>query len=321
MKIGIVSLYTNEIEDIVKLTAPNQKKYADTNGYDYILYKGRLSNRHPAWDKILAVKENLPNYDYVMWVDSDSIFKKFDYKLEDIILPEYNGFFGKDPVDSIYVNTGVFILKNSEWSLNLLNQVWDSGGKICGKIDVHSYKDWPYEQGPICDILKKDKENHYIVPNYMINCHPYFDNDISLIIHYMGCRTDEQTYKDTLLKIENYNEKLNVFKIDLEEINTKINKDQIKGNVIHSGEFIVEYNNIKGIIKYEIHDNNLFHFEYTLPKNENLSHIFKINNSTIPFNSDKIGCFEIPDEFELYHSYDWFGDQDFKYINTFNLKT
>lgn len=320
MKIAIVSLYTNEIEDIVKLTASNQKKYADINGYDYILYKGRLSNRHPAWDKILAVKETLPNYDYVIWVDSDCIFKNFETKIEDIILDGYSGFFGKDPIDGIYVNTGVFILKNDKWSFDLLSKVWETHGKFYEDINIHSYNDWPYEQGPICKILKNNDVNHYIVPDYILNSHPSFDTPKTFILHFMGARANESTYKNTLKIIETHNKKLNIVELDPNEFAVKINnKFNKKGNIINTGSIDVNYNNIKGYIEYKIYDKNVICFEYSLPKDVSLSHVFKINNIQHNFNSDNYGCFNVPDVFSMYHSYDWFGNQDFKHIGDFNL--
>jgi len=304
--------------DMVIHTSTNQRKYAEINGYDYILFKGRFSSRFPAWDKIKAVEKVLPNYDYVLWVDSDCIFRKLNYKLENLIHKDCKGYFGKDPVDSIYVNSGVFLLKNDKWSFDLLKYTWGKSGKYYEKIDMFSYQDWPFEQGPICEFLQKDKGNHCIVPEYMLNCHPSFVSEKTFIIHYMGCRTNNKTFNDTLSKIKIFNQQNNILpKLEkFIEIEDKKNEDEI---ILVKNKFDVTYNDIVGTIDFFIKKNNTFCFNYLLPKNKHLSHIFKLNNQEIKFNSDSFGCFDVPNEFDLYHSYEWYGKTDFKYIGHFKI--
>lgn len=318
MKIAIVSLYTQEIEDLVIHTSSNHRKYAEINGYDYILFKGRFSNRFPAWDKIKSVEKVLHSYDYVLWLDSDCIFNKLNYRIENILNSSCKGYFGKDPVDSIYINSGVFLLQNHKWSFDLLEYVWGKPGKYYETIDKFSYQDWPFEQGPICEFLQKDNGNHCIVPEYMLNCHPSFVNDRTFIIHYMGCRTNNQTYNDTLSKIKLSNQKNNI----LPKLENFIELNGVKSDediIILKNKFDVKYNGIEGFIDFYINKNNSLCFNYTLPKNKHLSHIFKINNQDIKFNSDSFGCFEVPNEFDLYHSYEWYGKTDFKYIGHFKI--
>lgn len=222
MKIAIVSLYTNEIKEIVALTAANQKAYANKWGYDYYLFCGRLSERHPAWDKILATKNMLKNYDWVLWIDSDAIFTKFDKKLEDYIRPGYSGVFGPDPNGNIYVNTGVFLLQNCKWSNLILDDVWNHGGAKVDVIDPQSYALWPYEQGPFNELLKGDNY-HYRVEGHEFNSHPNFKGPNTFITHYMGARTTKKQYEETLKKINSINRGLKVPSINLQTYSIKIN--------------------------------------------------------------------------------------------------
>lgn len=221
MKIGIVSLYTNEIEQIVSLTASNQKAYADKWGYGYHLFEGRLSERHPAWDKILATRKVLDLYDWVLWIDSDAVFNMFSKKIEDYIRPGYDGVFGPDPNPNIYVNTGVFLVKRSQWSHSILTKVWSEGGPKTDKIDPHSYSQWPYEQGPFNKLLKRDT-HHYKVDGHEFNSHPNFVNENTYIIHYMGARTTSNQFVETINKLYKLNKKLGVKMQNLSKIKTKI---------------------------------------------------------------------------------------------------
>lgn len=318
MRIGIVSLYTQEIEDLVVHTSSNQSRYSEINGYDYILFKGRFSNRFPAWDKIKAVEEVLPNYDYVLWIDSDCVFKKLNYRLETLLNHQCKGYFGKDPVNTIYVNTGVFLLKNDPWSFDLLKYSWGKTGKQYTNVDKYSYQDWPFEQGPICEYLQNDTGNHCIVPEYMLNCHPSFDSDKTFILHYMGCRTNEKTYKDTLSRIMTLNSNNGI--IPKPPTYVDVSKNEL-GNqtILYKRDIKVTYETITGDLSFVVKKNNTLCFDYRLPNNQRLSHIFKVNNNNINFNSDPFGCFEVPDDFELYHSYEWYGRTDFKYIGHFKI--
>lgn len=315
MKICVVSLFTEEIKEVVLYTSANQKKYCETHGYDYRLFKGRFSSRFPAWDKVIAVKKVLSDYDYVLWVDSDCVFKNINFKLESLIISGYSGYFGKDPVDSIYVNTGVFLLKNNNWSRDLLNYAWNKNAKIFETIDKHSYKDWPYEQGPMCEFLKLDLGNHYIVPNYILNSHPLFINKDTVIIHFMGCRTNQKTYDETIENIKSINKENNIDNLMSEYIEVSNSEIKTQNIIYYEKNIEVQYDNIFADLKIKISKNNILCYEYNLPDNKHLSHVFKINDDFHYLNSDKNGCFEVPDNFKLYHSYEWFGKTEFKLID------
>ena len=70
----IVTSYTKEIDIIGRRTDDNKKAYCTKHGYTYVSMFGRLSDRHPAWDKVLAVQRVLPYYDWVIWMDADCVF-------------------------------------------------------------------------------------------------------------------------------------------------------------------------------------------------------------------------------------------------------
>ncbi len=320
MKIAVVSLYTPEILQLAQYTSVNHKAYCDKHGYDYILYQGRFSKRHPAWDKVKAIEEVLPNYDYVLWIDTDAIFVDFNQKLESfIIYPErYNGYFCKDPAPTIYVNTGVFLIKNCEWSFRLLEDTWNFvSPKFYENYSKYTYSDWPFEQGPMCSILQKDTL-HYIVPDYVLNSHENFVNSNTLIIHYMGSRTTEETFQSVIKKVEKWNKKNNVKNISIPVQLLPLLKKP-PAEILNKGSIDVTYNRIKGKVDFEITSDNLLCFEYTLPPNTHLNHQFKINETITEFDSSPSGCLQIPNSFVLYHSYEWFGQTDFKLVGEFKL--
>jgi len=134
---------------------PNHRDYADCNGYSYIFFNGTLasefqnpnSSKMPIakgsyWQKLVAVEQALsaidPHtgapYEWLAWFDADVIFANNEKGLADVIetyatdhvhlliasdhfIVEERDFFGLSSV-----NTGVFLLRNSEWSRNLLKE-------------------------------------------------------------------------------------------------------------------------------------------------------------------------------------------------------
>ena len=76
MKICLISLVTENLEKEAFQSTLNKKKYCDKYSLDYKFYVGRMSQRHPQWDKIQCLIQNISHYDYVIWMDSDAVFKQ-----------------------------------------------------------------------------------------------------------------------------------------------------------------------------------------------------------------------------------------------------
>ena len=206
MKICVVTMYTKEIDVIGTLTDINKKEYCSKHGYEYSVHYGRISNRHAAWDKILAVQRLLPYYDYVLWMDADCIFNNMERKIEHYF--GKCGFFCRDIGYSgengkwHYVNTGVFLLKNCNESFKLLDTAWNTVDYSVDEIQKRSYDGWPWDQGPICEYLMQS-DDFIISTDQEFNCHPNIAREDVYVIHYMGWRSTPENERDTLIKIEN----------------------------------------------------------------------------------------------------------------------
>jgi len=215
MKICIVTLFTEEIKSESKLSTLNKKKYCEKYGIDYRFFYGRASERHAQWDKIQCLIQTLPEYDYVVWMDSDTVFNNFDKSLIDLINnnKQYDSLFCSDVcytegVTHLMVNTGVMVFKNTEWSSTLLNKVWNSVKDYSiHKLDKHSYDGFPHEQGKMCEELTKENTSKFkIYPSTEFNTHPNTSNSNTFIIHYMGSRQSDshlKTFIDSVKRINN----------------------------------------------------------------------------------------------------------------------
>lgn len=157
MKIAVISVSIGlAIEKIAKLTFPINNQYCLRHNYDFMYIANRLdNNRHPSWTKILFALKVLnmaKKYDYVWVIDADLMIMNHTTKIESIVelYPNADLIFSSDLANSpdnqkSLVNTGSFIIKNSNFSRSFL-QTWFN--TPCG----YEYS-FPWEQGAINTLL------------------------------------------------------------------------------------------------------------------------------------------------------------------------
>ena len=153
MNILILSAHTERIDAFAKLTVVNKQEYANKFGYTFInITNGFDLSRAPSWSKILFIKQYLHEYDYIFWMDSDAMFMRFDIRLEEFIhgYEKYDFIFNRDNTweypKAVRFNCGVFFIKNSEFSFNLLDEVYKPEYYINSHIDEYGRPTY-YEQG------------------------------------------------------------------------------------------------------------------------------------------------------------------------------
>jgi hypothetical protein len=143
----------------------NFKKYADKKGYEYIyehVYNKNL-NTNPYWYKIYLTKYYLDTniYDYVMWVDSDTIILDMDIDLNSYFNSYSSDLFFCDDNQLIEkINAGIFVIKNSKIGKQYLNDCINNFCTDCIKDGEKKLKGkWAatcYEQGIMNIILIKN---------------------------------------------------------------------------------------------------------------------------------------------------------------------
>jgi hypothetical protein len=140
--IGIITSYTNHIRwdnygkcDYGDFASLNHHEYANKHGYSYvkkIVNNDDYQNWHPTWIKIDVLKTYLPIFDYIVWIDADAVFYNQDIKIEDFIEDGIDLVIPKLELDRLSGNvwtnttTGFMVWKNSEWSRNTLNELWNN---------------------------------------------------------------------------------------------------------------------------------------------------------------------------------------------------
>jgi hypothetical protein len=214
MKICILTSYTDYIRwdnygkcDYGDFSSLNHHEYSNKHGYSYI--KEIVKNEdyidwHPTWIKIDILKKYLPLYDYVVWVDSDAVFVNQDISIENLIGDGIDLVIPKLELDRVsgnmwtHTTTGFMIWKNSEWSNNVLNLLWDEPKQFRfeffheqSRLDEILYENFKFVGGE--NILNKNNEdietpitlgNIKILP---YSYHRYWeDGDIKYVYHAGG---------------------------------------------------------------------------------------------------------------------------------------
>ena len=140
-KIAVVTVSTLEENDAIQQSISDKMQYAEAWGYSFHKLGRSDEKRNPHWSKIPAILSVLHLYDYVWWVDLDSVIMDHTIPLESIIDPRYDVIFTNDHNG---LNSGSFIVRNTDWSRGFFASVWS-------RID-NSFP-WPGEQGAILDAL------------------------------------------------------------------------------------------------------------------------------------------------------------------------
>ncbi|CAB1116254.1 GT34 [Ectocarpus sp. CCAP 1310/34] len=144
----------------------NKKAYAALHGYDVIVATSADIDRSrpAAWSKLLVLSKHLGSYDYVIFVDIDAFVMNPAFKLEWLLdvarkqqqTGEIDGWGAGNGSDLIVTqdwngpNSGVILVKNSDFSRWLLQEWWDQKQFVDGPYPFH------YEQRAMHYLLQTD---------------------------------------------------------------------------------------------------------------------------------------------------------------------
>jgi len=208
MKFCILMWYDENIASYGDINYEINKKYCDKNNIELIrCNERRHSTRHPAWERIPLILKYINDYDYVMWIDADAFFYNDANNILDIIDDNinYNFIFSND-IGNNNINTGVYIVKNSQYSIDFLTRwLYDE--------DLYKNNKHPYwwEQGVLIEMFNQnilDIKNNCIIIDYGVLQHFFEDETIpnkSFIFHLAG-RSREIRINHSL----NYIKKINI---------------------------------------------------------------------------------------------------------------
>lgn len=171
MKVCITMFYDDNIKDYGNINYEITKKYCEKHNLDLILStEKQLPDRHSAWERLPLLLDNISKFDYLIWIDADAFFYNSENNIIDIIHKNNNVdfIFSKD-IGGYNINTGVFIVKNSQYCIDFLTRwAYDE--------DLYRCNPYPHywDQGVLIDMFNKnilDIANHSVQMEYGVLQH------------------------------------------------------------------------------------------------------------------------------------------------------
>lgn len=114
-------------KEVLDLTLPSKKKYAEKHDYDFKVLRdfgsdprGIFHDNHIGPQRLLCVFEMLDQYDVVIWIDGDAVITNDEYSVESIGLEENVVFYGSQVwngnmfLNLPYFSAGNFMIHKTE---------------------------------------------------------------------------------------------------------------------------------------------------------------------------------------------------------------
>lgn len=199
MKIGIITSCTTDTYDWSQISFWINRNYAIKWNYDFISNVHiRNSDFSPHWFKIYDVLDNLPNYDWLFWIDADAFFFDDSKDLKKIIDLDTSGVNlhickdipseGEKWEDIKRINTGTFFIKNCDWSFKVFSHIIDNKGR-------HAHDNF-HEQDVLYYHIKEMKEVK-IHDFFKFNGVAPWHRTCDFITHLVGRNSDEKRWTMT----------------------------------------------------------------------------------------------------------------------------
>lgn len=127
-RIACATLYDDGFAQIGWHARNSLARYGRRHGYDVVVAQGCDCNYPPPWHKVKLVEALFSQgYDYVFWMDADALITRPSVPIQSLIKPDKDMYVvqhGFPPYPTALPNTGLFLIRNSDWSRDLLQRMW-----------------------------------------------------------------------------------------------------------------------------------------------------------------------------------------------------
>lgn len=207
-RVALVTLFDKGYSHLAEHSESNFKNYCNKHDIDFICYDDVIDKtRPPHWSKIDAVLMNIEKYDWVWWLDIDSLIMNSEFDVRDILDKNYDMVFtrsedyaikGQDYViNGSYISNGSAFYKNSPLAIQFL--------KDCKELERPELKEakekidiFDREQRAMRLLLKADEA--YSSKAKLIHereCNSYwYTNDYDVLSSYPSWNEKDNIYKD-----------------------------------------------------------------------------------------------------------------------------
>jgi hypothetical protein len=182
-----------------RLSAENKREYAIKHGYSFVARSTEFAqqavrgDRKAVWGKIDVIEKVLPKYDWIFWLDMDAVVMNQNTAIESLLAKfekNYDGgkaafdenidFIIAKPHGDPMINAGVFLLRNTPWSMKYLRKVQESTEFYMFHPSYEQMAMWKLMQEPEFKArsLLLDGDNH------TFNTFPNRYNAGDFVVHY-----------------------------------------------------------------------------------------------------------------------------------------
>ena len=127
-RIACVTLYDRAFASIGWMCRTTLTRYGRLHGYDVITADSVDCDRPAPWHKVRFARALFDEgYDFVFWVDADAVVADFRPDVAGLIRPDKDLHLVRHEFDGFpapVANTGVFLIRNCDWSRDLLDRMW-----------------------------------------------------------------------------------------------------------------------------------------------------------------------------------------------------
>jgi hypothetical protein len=188
--------HTFKYERLGQMALENRRLYCERQDYRLISDVPVAPDRPACWAKIPALLKALEIHAWVLWADSDTLIFDHSCRLErfcdpayDLVVQSHEEFYRfigmplQQGLDLMPINTGVFLIRSTSWSMQFLKEAYAqtqyvSGGEVWDGIG---------EQEAMTHLLRQNPKDRRKI-NYVegLQNHPRFYRDGDVFVHFYG---------------------------------------------------------------------------------------------------------------------------------------
>jgi hypothetical protein len=158
---AVASLHDANYKDLAALTDAPKQQYCDLHGYKFFVLDEMKYSPITGFNKIhytLELFKLYPDISWLLFSECDAMITNFDVQIEDRIDDDYHFIV---PVDRLNINSGNFLVRNSEQGREYLQMIIDSE-------EAYKNVEWA-EQQVIIDTIDQYSSIVKIVPQKYMN--------------------------------------------------------------------------------------------------------------------------------------------------------
>jgi len=209
LKIAVLDTHEQSYNQIAKLTLHSKIKYCEKYNYTFIhevFNITELKDYFPTWGRVLKIQKYLPNFDYLLYLDTDTIITNYQIPIENYLQPCLavshipNGQTGQPA----HLSTSAMLFKNCPWSFQMLEYWWT----------LKQFNHQPYKSPPnkIAAFPEGGKFYEQSAFHYLYD-HTDFADNITIMPHcWLNKREVNYKKNDHLIHFAGQDDKLNRIK-------------------------------------------------------------------------------------------------------------